>query len=71
MSVRRARVGVAAIALACSASFDAAETSDIEVHESHARGSERRAAVWNLSRADWTRYEELMARPSIPIPLWH
>ena len=51
---------MAVLALACSAGGDAAERAGAEVRESETRDSARRAAVWNLTAADWSRYEELM-----------
>ena len=51
---------MAILALACSAGGDAAERAGAEVRESETRDSARRAAVWNLTAADWSRYEELM-----------
>ena len=59
--VQRVKAGLAAGALAFCVGGGAAETSETAVRESPSRVSERRAAVWNLTRADWTRYEELMA----------
>ena len=59
--MRRVKAGMAVSALAFCAGVDAAETSEAEVRESDARESARRAAVWNLTHADWTRYETLMA----------
>ena len=58
--------GMAALVLSVPLAFtlgtaDAAETSEAAVRESQVRDSARRAAVWNLTPADWTRYEELMA----------
>lgn len=38
----------------------ATETTESAVVESRVRDSEARAGSWNLSREDWTRYEELM-----------
>ena len=52
--------GVTALALVFCVGADAAETSESAIIEAQARDSERRAAVWNLSGEDWTRYEELM-----------
>ncbi len=51
---------MAVLALACSAGGDAAEMGGAEVRGSETRDSARRAAVWNLTAADWSRYEELM-----------
>ena len=59
--MRRVKAGMAVSALAFCAGADAAETSEAEVRESDARESARSAAVWNLTAADWTRYEELVA----------
>ena len=59
--MRRVKAGMAVSALAFCAGVDAAETSEAEVRESDARESARSAAVWNLTHADWTRYETLMA----------
>ena len=59
--MRRVKAGMAVFALAFCAGVDAAETSEVEVRESDARESARSAAVWNLTHADWTRYETLMA----------
>ena len=59
---RRVKAGAAALALcACAAAAHGAEAAEVAVRESQVRASERRAAVWNLSAEDWTRYEELMA----------
>ena len=60
-AAERAKAGMAAFALAFSVGALAAETTDTAVRASQARDSERRAAVWNLTTADWTRFEELMA----------
>lgn len=51
---------MAALLLVLSLGVKAAETAETTVRDSGARESERRAAVWNLTAADWTRYEELM-----------
>ncbi len=59
--MRRVKAGMAVFALAFCAGVDAAETSEAEVRESDARENARSAAVWNLTHADWTRYETLMA----------
>jgi len=60
-SARRVKAG-AALALASSAwAALAAETTETAFRDSDTRESERRAAVWDLTAADWTRYEELMA----------
>ena len=58
--VQRVKAGMAAFALALSATADAAETSERDVRGSETRASARGAAVWNLTAADWSRYEELM-----------
>ena len=58
--MRRVKAGLAIFALAGCVGAEAAETLDPEVRESDARDSARRAAVWNLTPADWTRYEALM-----------
>ena len=58
--MRRVKAGMAVLALACSAGGDAAERAGADVRESETRDSARRAAVWNLTAADWSRYEELM-----------
>ena len=59
---RRVKAGVAALAVcACAPAAQGAETAEAAVRESQSRDSGRRAAVWNLTPADWTRYEELMA----------
>ena len=52
---------MSALALAWAAHAAlAAEKAQTDVRESDARESARGAAVWNLTAADWTRYEELM-----------
>ena len=58
--MRRVKAGMAVLALACSAGGDAAERAGADVRESELRASVRRAALWNLAAADWSRYEELM-----------
>ena len=58
--MRRVKAGMAVLALACSAGGDAEERDGAEVRESETRDSARRAAVWNLTAADWSRYGELM-----------
>lgn len=59
---RPVKAGVAAFALAFFGwAAYAAEMSETTVGDADVRASERRAAVWNLSSADWTRFEELMA----------
>ena len=57
----RVKAGAAALALAFCVGAEADGTSETAVRESEVRDSARRAAVWNLSAADWSRYEELMA----------
>lgn len=51
---------VAALAPVAASAAPGAGTVDSEVAESEVRDSERRAAAWNLSAEDWTRYEQLM-----------
>lgn len=58
---RRVKAGAAALVLVLSAGAEAAETAETTVRDSDLRESERRAAVWDLTAADWVRYEELMA----------
>lgn len=54
-------LGLAALALASVApGAFGAETVAGRVAEPEIRDSGRRAAAWNLSAEDWTRYEELM-----------
>lgn len=58
---QRAAAVLTASALAwflCAA--HAAETADGAVRESESADSARRAAAWRLTRADWSRYENLM-----------
>ncbi len=55
------KAGVAAFALLFSVGTDADGTAESAVRESQVRDSERRAAIWNLTPADWTRYQELIA----------
>ena len=56
------KAGLSALALAWAAHAAlAAETAETDVRDSQVRDAERRAAVWELSAAEWTRYEELMA----------
>ena len=50
----------AVIALVWAAPLHAAETGDSAIAASVVTESERRAAAWNLSAGDWSRYEELM-----------
>ncbi|MCY3813528.1 MAG: TIGR03759 family integrating conjugative element protein [Gammaproteobacteria bacterium] len=58
----RGGAGTAALALALSVwTAHGADVADSAVRESGVRAAERRAAVWDLSRGDWTRYEALMA----------
>ena len=59
--MRRVKAGMAVFAVAFAAGAGAAETSGPDVRDSQTRDSARRAAVWNLTPADWSRYEELMA----------
>ena len=60
-SVNPAKAALPVLGLAWAAlAGHAAELDDSAVHDSQTRESERRAAVWNLTPADWTRYEELM-----------
>ena len=58
--MRRVKAGITAFALSVSLGAHASETSERDVRESETRDSARGAAVWNLSAADWSRYEELM-----------
>ena len=58
--MRRVNAGMVA-ALAFCAGTDAAETSERDVREAEIRDSARGAAAWDLTAADWSRYEELMA----------
>lgn len=61
---RTGRVAALAFSLAfgpCLGTAAAAETAEPSVRESQVRDSARRAAVWNLRPADWTRFEALMA----------
>ena len=59
--MRRVKAGVVVLALVFSGGAGAAERPGPEIRESETRESARRAAVWNLTAADWSRYEELMA----------
>ena len=56
--MKTALPALALAAVVCAA--HAGETADRAVRDSETRDSERRAAVWKLTRADWIRYEELM-----------
>ena len=58
---QRVKAGVAAVAFAFPFVAGAAETSETAIRGSQTLEIERRTAVWNLTAADWTRYEELMA----------
>ena len=50
-----------ALALAWAAwTVHAGESADIRLRDSESRDSERGAAVWQLTPADWSRYGELM-----------
>ena len=58
---QRAGAGTAIFILALSiGAADAAETLEPSVRDAQVRDSARRAAVWNISAEDWSRYEELM-----------
>ncbi|MYE81672.1 MAG: TIGR03759 family integrating conjugative element protein, partial [Gammaproteobacteria bacterium] len=59
---RQVKAGLTVLALcACAPVAHGAEAAAAAVRASQVRESERRAAAWNLSAADWSRYEELMA----------
>ena len=60
-SAKTAKAALPALALAwAAAAGHAVETAEVAARDSQTRESERRAAVWNLTPADWTRYEELV-----------
>lgn len=59
-AARRLPAAAVALACLCAAPLHAAETAEAAVAESARSESARRAAAWDLSGDDWSRYEELM-----------